>query len=112
MRRLLLAVLVLAACGGDSSRGPIADPAVFLHDLPVVECDVFTRCGLYSSVDDCLAARPQRGLVSPVPDTEWRFDPRILAAVERGTVQYSPARAGECLDAIRSRTCADFRDPA
>jgi hypothetical protein len=113
MRRLLLGALLMAACGGDSPRGPIADPAVFLAELPVVECEHLARCGEYGSVDECAAIRAQ------LPTTgHWRYpaheyDPRIVAAVARGTVVYSPSRAGQCLDAIADRSCAIYAsDPA
>lgn len=88
MRRLVLAIGLLAACGGDDGGGPI--PIGGLEEAIVnAYCNIYVTCGLIEDMATC------RQL-----DVDADVNESIIAAVEAGKVIYHPDKARECLNAI------------
>jgi hypothetical protein len=90
MRRLVLAIALLAACGDDDSGGgsiPIDD---LQGALISAYCNLYVMCGL---VDDATTCRAIFG-------AEVEVDADLLAAVEAGKIIYHPDKARECLNGI------------
>lgn len=92
MRRLVLALVLLAACGDDDSGGDI--PITGLENAVVgAYCSIYVNCGL---VDDAATCR--------MLYTDIELDPSLIAAVQAGKVIYHPDKARECLNGLSS-TC-------
>jgi hypothetical protein len=89
MRRLTLAIALLAACGGGS---------ISLDDLAEeagdATCDYYVGCGLLDDVATCQAIYPND------------LDADLLAAIDAGKVKYHGDKARECLDGIAGGDCA------
>jgi hypothetical protein len=100
---LALVLVALAACD-DSSPPVIADPAEFLAELAVAECEHLTRCGLYADTAQCTDRLAFPGL----PYDTWlrpAIDPAWVDHVAGGTMSYSAARAGACVEGLRRASC-------
>jgi hypothetical protein len=89
MRRLVLAIALLAACGDDDSGGgsiPIEDLQAAVINA---YCNLYVMCGLIDDVATCRAIY-----------NEGELDADLLAAVQAGKVIYHPDKARECLNGI------------
>jgi len=93
MRRLALAIALLAACGDDDSGG--GDIPITGLEAAVVNayCNIYASCGLIDDAETCRSIY-----------TDVQVDPSLVAAVEAGKVIYHPDKARECLNGL-SGTC-------
>ena len=85
MRRLVFAVAMLAACGGDDDGGPLTInslPGAFVN----AQCGALVRCGVITDVATC------RSL-----DNDIDIDPEVIAAVKNGTVIFNEDEARLCI---------------
>jgi hypothetical protein len=88
MRRLVFAIAVLSACGGDDiSLDDLLDEA---RDE---SCSYYVSCGLIDDLATCRALY------------DGNLDPDLLAAVDAGKVIYHGDKARECLDGINGDSC-------
>jgi hypothetical protein len=96
MRRLVLAVTLLVACGGDDDGGPLT-----VDGLPTAivnaQCGAFVRCGLITDVATC------RSL-----DNDVDIDAELVAAVNHGTVIFNANEASLCIAGF-GETCEPGR---
>lgn len=89
MRRLVLAVALLAACGDDGSSGPI--PIEDLDSTLVnAACGLYVNCGLIEDAATCRSLDLDIGFL----------DPSLRAAVDAGKVIYHGDKARECLGSL------------
>lgn len=87
MRRFVVAMALLAACGDDDSgSGPLtADklPGALINTI----CSAYVRCGLISDANTC------RSLLG----REFEIDADVLAAIDNGSVVFNESEARLCL---------------
>src|SRR5690349_14370792 len=102
MRRTVLALFLVAACG--SSTTPIDDVAEFLTRARQADCEASVRCGLFQDVDQCLAFHAQDHF-NLTPLWSAAFQQRRVEATARGALIYDPDEAGHCIDDLADRTC-------
>lgn len=88
--RSLLALLVLAGCGGSLT---IDEYPTALRDA---YCKYLTRCGAFPDVDTCQHANIGINIV---------IDPSDQQAVDKGKVLFDGGLAQDCLDAFGAQTC-------
>ena len=90
MRRVaVLGVLgVLASCGG-------LDVDEYAGQLAAARCGYQVRCGLFATLDDCLAEAARTAIDNPNPK----------AAVDAGKIAFSEDAAQACLDAYAALSC-------
>jgi hypothetical protein len=94
MRKLVIALLSIAACGPDSGSGSIAIGD--LGDALVSSyCDLYVRCGVVADQASC----------EQLFGTDVNVDADIIAAVEAGKVIYHGDKARECLNGFFTGTC-------
>jgi hypothetical protein len=86
MRRLVLAIALLAGCGDDG--GPIDIDELQTAAISAY-CNLYVQCGL---IDDAATCRSIY--------TDLEIDPSLIAAVNAGKVHYDPDKARECLNSI------------
>jgi len=90
MRRTVVSLLLLAACG-DNAKG------IELDELDMTrraaECERYTRCGLFDDEDAC--------------NTFFRAakDPNLFEQVSRGLIRFDPLAAEACNRAIAQLGC-------
>jgi hypothetical protein len=96
MRRSLLVVLLLGACGGNVAIGDYQNSAIDAR------CDYLVKCGLFEDSAGCHAFYDHF-----LPDS-----PSLKAAVDLGKVKYDGEAAADCFDSVGDASCAqDAQDP-
>jgi hypothetical protein len=96
MRKHVIGLFVIAACGGSGGAIPIGDLATTeINDI----CDLYVRCGVFPDAQTC---RDEFGLV-------FSNEADLIAAVNAGKVIYDGNKARECLDGFIGNSC-DRRD--
>ncbi len=96
MRRFVVAIALLAACGDDDSGSGSLTPDGLAGAYINAVCGTFVQCGLITDVSTC------RGL-----DLDFEIDPELLAAIDNGTVLFNESEARQCLASLGG-TCEDF----
>ncbi len=98
----LVACLALAACATSNpppASGPGIASADFDDKLVDALCVRDVRCGVYVSLDACIAAQP-----GPSPHERAQRQADVTA----GVVTYDPVIAAQCLDFIANAACTDL----
>ncbi|MGE5185109.1 MAG: hypothetical protein ACM31C_23735 [Acidobacteriota bacterium] len=91
MHRWLVACVIAAGCGSDSSGGGPIPIESLQASYNAYDCNELVRCGLVSDVLTCGRLRL---------DVGSGVTPDLVAAVQAGTVIYDAAAAETCLAAI------------
>jgi hypothetical protein len=89
--RAVLALALLAACGADTIA--IED---YNQALARAACEQETRCGLFDTVERCMAYKHPLGPITP----------SIISAASSGNVTYDPVQAAQCVAEVASRSCS------
>jgi hypothetical protein len=92
---MLSALAALVACGRSVTHAPVPEGLAFWREHALVACEVAYACARLNEN----SAQRCRLYAEAIPP-----DPRLDAALRRGTVQYHPARAAECFETMRD-TC-------
>ena len=90
---------MLAACvASQPTREQLAPIAAAEFDAKFdgAVCAVWTRCGYYASLADCLAAMPLSQQITRL---------QRLANIARGTVSYDGSLAAACINDIAASSC-------
>jgi hypothetical protein len=96
MKKILgvCAVLAMAGCGP-------SNVSIALEDLEAAyttaACEQLVRCGTVVSIEECVA----RIAIDLAP---------TVHSVEQGRLEYDPARAAACVDAVRDMSCDMFSE--
>src|SRR5688572_19868730 len=93
MRTILLACLVVAACGGDDTGGGPVPLDSLADELHQTLCDAYVACGLIEDHATCAKI-----------DFNLEIGADLRGAIEAGTIVYHPDKARECLNATAATT--------
>jgi hypothetical protein len=95
MRRLTVALVLIAACGGDDNgSGPISIDDLGATEINLI-CDLYVRCGVFPDDQACRDAF----------NFDFSNEAALIAAVKAGKVQYDGNKARECLNELIGTTC-------
>src|SRR3954453_4447355 len=98
MRRLVIAALLLSACGDDSGPpGEYVAVSEFASAYKDAECTYLAKCGMFPDKATCIGAQ--------LYTTEYVLFPEMIAAIEAGRVIYNGNNVKTCFDAIANATC-------
>jgi hypothetical protein len=105
VRRIVPLVLVAAlASACDSSPDPIDDVDDFLTQARRADCEASKRCGLFQTVDQCLAFQAKTVATWTAVWTA-AYQERRVDATARGAMAYAPDEAARCVEELRERSC-------
>lgn len=98
MRRLVIAVLLLTACGDDDAGDPSRYVSVDQYSAVAKAswCSYYTQCGYFTDHEACMSARLF---------VNADLSPSIVNAIKAGRVAYNGNNAKACLDATATATC-------